>query len=218
MVNKIGGGWKIILWLFVSLLTITCSFTSTEPWLEEEDESAGMPETISDEGNASASSERWTIDQCNAIQDATITLNDFDEHYYRLDTEENIICDYNYKVINQGTRPLRLIHYEQLFPSEEYGSPSRWVPFTIIQPEDHAFLYGFIDQCNDCIPSRHETLTYSLALVYEIPECQWITEGDNPHIDILHIAEEEPVLAPCTLLSLISYSEAVPDISAGLRP
>ena len=168
--------------------------------------------------NTSDISEQWTIDQCNAIQDVTINLNDFNEQYYHLQTDNNIGCSYNYKIINDGDQPIRLIHYEQLYPSEEYNTPSRWVPFTVIQPEGQYVLHGFIDQCNDCTPSRHETFTYSLVLVYEIPECQWITEGDNPHIDILHIAEEEPVLAPCTLLSPISYSEAVPDISEGLRP
>jgi len=187
--------------------------------IADNESSSGESNTIIDSEESTANAdEQWDIYQCNAMQEVTINLNNFNEQYYRLQTDNNILCDYNYKITNEGDQPIRLIHYEQLFPSEEYDTPSRWVPFTVIQPEGYSIVYGWIDQCNDATPSRHETFTFSVVLVYEIPECRWITEGENIHIDILHIAEEEPVLAPCTLLSPISYSESVPDISEGLRP
>lgn len=172
-----------------------------------------------DQGFTSNTTQQWSIYRCNAIRDTTIQLNEFSEHYYRLQTDNNIVCDYNYKILNDGFQPIRIIHYEQLYPSNEYSTPSRWVPFTVVtQPNEYSTVYGWIDQCNDCTPSRHETFTYSIAIVYEIPECQWITEGENPHIDILLIDEYESVMAPCTLLTPMSYSEAKPDLSKGLRP
>jgi len=197
-----------------TIATLHSQLTRTE----RSNERNATATAIAVDHNASEIVEIWTIEQCNAIRDVKINLNDFNEVYYHLETDNNIFCDYNYKIANEGSRPIRLIHYELLFPVEEYSTPSRWVPFTIIQPEEYSIVYGWIDQCNDCTPSRHETLTYSLVLVYEIPECRWIIEGEKPHRDILYIAEEEPILAPCTLLSPVSYSDAVPDISEGLRP
>ena len=197
-----------------TIATLHSQLTKTERSIEQN----ATATAIAVDNSSSDSSEQWSIDQCNAIQDVTITLNKFSEDYYRLQTDNNIVCDYNYKIANQGDRPIRLIHYEQLYPSDEYSTPSRWVPFMVIPPEEYSIVWGWIDQCNDCTPSRHETFTFSLALVYEIPECRWITEGETPHRDILYIAEEEPILAPCTLVSPVSYSEAVPDISEGLLP
>ncbi len=48
-------------------------------------------------------------------------------------------------------------------------------------------------------------------MIYDRPECEWITNG-GVHFDVMHIAEEKPIMCPCTLL----YPEHFPDITEGL--
>ncbi|HEY9121718.1 MAG TPA: hypothetical protein VIM80_01855 [Brevefilum sp.] len=160
--------------------------------------------------------ERWSIEQCSAIQDVTTELSKFIEND---DSKGNISCAYTHTFTNKGSQPIRLIYYDRYYPSDLYSQPSEWKSHTVIQPGELAGVRSNIFQNTfaDDLPPRYECFIFSLAFVYEIPECLWISEGESFHIDILHIAEEEPILAPCTLISPVSYSDAVPDISEGLR-
>lgn len=160
--------------------------------------------------------EQWTIYQCSAIQDVTTELSKFIEDD---DGNGNISCAYTHTFTNKGNQPIRLIYYDRYFPSDLYNQPSEWKSHTVIQPGELTGIRSNIFQntTEDDLPPRYECFVFSLAFVYEIPECRWIIEGESFHIDILHIAEEEPILSPCTLISPVSYSDAVPDISEGLR-
>ena len=217
MINKIGWGWRILIYLTLSFVTLTCSLTNTEPWLEDENESTGISEVISDEGNFSDSSAQWTIDQCNAIQDVSIELSRFIEND---DGNGSIVCAYDHTITNIGAQPIRLIYFDRYYPSEFYQLPSEWKSKSVFEPGQSLGMTNniFSNARFDDTPPRYECFVYSYVLVYEIPECRWITENGSFHIDILEIAEREPITSPCTLLSPVSYSQAVPDLSEGLNP
>jgi len=184
---------------------------------ERSNERNATATAIAFDHNASDIVEIWTIEECNAIKDISIELSRFIEND---DGNGGIVCAYDHLLTNNGNKSIRLIYYDCYYPSEFYQLPSEWKSHIVFEPGQSLGITSniFSNTRFDDNPPRYECFVYSIAMVYEIPECRWITEGQKLHRDILYIAEEEPILAPCTLLSPVSYSEAVPDISEGLRP
>lgn len=113
-----------------------------------------------------------------------------------------------------------MIYYDRYYPSEFYQLPSEWKSNSVFEPGQSIGMSNniFSNTRYDDNPPRYECFVYSFVLVYEVPECRWISENESFHIDILEIAEKEPIMSPCTLLSPVSYSEVIPDLSEGLNP
>lgn len=195
-----------------TIATLHSQLTKTERGIKQNAIATAIP----GDHNGSGISEQWTIDQCNAIQDVSIELSRFIEND---DGNGSIVCAYDHMISNIGNKPIRLIYYDRYYPTEFYQIPSEWKLHIVFEPGQSSGITSniFSNTRFDDSPPRYECFVYSIAMVYEIPECGWITEGEKLHKDILYIAEEKPILAPCTLLSPVSYSEAVPDISEGLR-
>jgi hypothetical protein len=216
--------WMIV-FLFTSILlaSLSCSMPS---WLGASPSGLQLEETIQamqmaterhQNQNTSNIAGQWTIEECNAIQDVTITVKRFEE--YQVD-EGHVECDYSHEILNVSQIPIRIIYYKHFYygglePPNDYEFG--WNKVAPRQPSETWILSSFLSDCSKCTPTRYESIHFSIAIVYDNPQCEWITAGDGIHFDILQIAEEQPLLAPCTTISPITYSEAVPDISIGLR-
>lgn len=161
---------------------------------------------------------QWTIEQCDAIEDVAISLIDFEEVVYNDDGD--IDCDYTNEIINLGSEPIRIFFYKQWYYGDEEppnDTEFGWNKIGAIQPGESWPLSSSFGYCAECTPPQYESFVFSLAVVYDVPECSWITEGEKLHLDILHIAAEDLVFPPCELIYPLSYSEdIVPDISEGL--
>lgn len=209
MHNRMPRVWIVLLSLLPILFTASCSFSFFGP---------AESQTIHHLSPTSKPIEQWTIEQCDAIEDVAISLSYFDEVVYNEDGDIN--CDYTHEILNMGSQPIRLFYYKQWYygdaepPNDyEYG----WNKVRAIQPDESWPLSSSFSYCAECTPPQYESFTFSLAVVYDIPECSWIAEGDSLHLDILHIAAEDLVFPPCELIYPLSFSdEAVPDISEGL--
>jgi hypothetical protein len=159
---------------------------------------------------------QWTIDQCNALPYVSIEVEQLDE--YTVD-EGHIECEYTHKITNTSDQPVWIVYYKHWYygdnplPNDyEFG----WNIITPRQPGETWVFNGLLSDCAKCTPTRYESLYLSIAVVLDSPQCLWIVEGGNPHFEILQIAEEEPVLSPCTTLYPTIYSN-MPDVTEGLR-
>lgn len=177
----------------------------------------GRSQTIHSVSPTSEPTKQWTIEQCDAIENVAISVLDFEEDVYNEDGD--IDCSYNNEIFNLGDQPIRVVYYKQFYYGDEappndyeYG----WNNTAPLQPQESWTLSSSFSYCAECTPQQYESFTFSLAFVYDIPECSWITNGESLHLEVLHITEEDIVFPPCEMIYPLSYSEAVPDISEGL--
>jgi len=233
MSKKIRKGWLILICAIASFVTITCelppgmyalvsneggyqdpnSDTESIPTNTPEDTTVGE---LAPEISVPEDATQWDIYQCNALQEVNITVEMVE---YVVD-EGHIECEYNHNITITGEQPVWIIYYKHFYygtnppPNEhEFG----WHKVAPRQPREIWSLHSFLSDCVKCTPTRFESIHLSIAAVYDNPACSWITEGTQPHFDILQIAEGEPILSPCTMISPVSYSSAMPDIYEGLR-
>lgn len=152
--------------------------------------------------------ERWGIDQCNAIQEVNITLTEFEEFQ---DEDGVVECSYGHEITNLDD--IRIIYHKYfhygdvLSESHEDG----WISKGFGPNLESYTLRSSLSNCPNCTPIRWESVVFTIAVVYDRPECEWITDG-GVHFDVLQITEEEPVICPCTLL----FPEHIPDITEDL--
>jgi hypothetical protein len=202
--------WKITGLLVTSLLLLSCTLPSIL---------TGRSQTIHSISPTSESepNEQWTIEQCDATEDVSISLSDFEEVVYNEDGD--IDCDYTHEILNMGTKPIRILYYKQFYYGDESAPNDHeygWRKVNPIQPEETFSLSSSFSYCAECTPVQYESFIFTIAFVYDVPECRWITEGDSLHLDILHITEENLIFPPCELIYPLSFSEGIPDISEGL--
>jgi hypothetical protein len=215
----------IFFYLIVSLVLFACSMPS---WLGQPPSGEiQLQETIQarvlaterqrENIRATDTPSQWTIEQCNALPYVSIEVEHVDE--YTVD-EGHIECDYAHKITNTSGQPVWIVYYKHWYYGEnplpndyEFG----WHNVAPRQPGESWLLSGFLLDCTTCAPPpRFESLYLSIAVVFDSPQCLWVVEGGSPHFEILQIAEEEPVLSPCTILYPTIYSN-MPDITEGLR-
>lgn len=173
--------------------------TEDEPQTE-----ADMPQDVDIQPDA----DRWDIYQCNAIQEVNITLTEFEEFQY----EDGVVeCSYGYEITNLDD--IRIIYHSYFHYGdvEPVSHDDGWVSHGFGPNLEVYTLRSSLSNCPNCTPVRWESVLLTIAVIYDRPECEWITEN-GVHFDVMYIAEEEPVMCPCTLL----YPEHFPDITEGL--
>jgi hypothetical protein len=149
---------------------------------------------------------RWDIQQCNAISQVTFALSELEEYQ---DEDGETECHYGYEISNLNG--VRIIYHKYIFGNNDIGNEEGWITKGFTPNLTSYTLRSSIYNCPQCITVRSERVTLTIAVIYDRPECAWITDG-GIHFDILQITEEEPLICPCTNL----YPEHIPDISEGL--
>ena len=158
--------------------------------------------------------ESWSEEMCNAQGSTGISLINFSE--FIPDGEEGIECEFTYKVTNTGETPFQIVYYKQFSygdnpqPNDyEFG----WNKTRSIDPGETWLFGGSISD----YPKQplYVSMDYSIAFIYDLPQCDWIT-SDGIHKVILSIAQEEPIKAPCQLISPNRDAVEIPDLSEGL--
>ncbi|QRN84241.1 hypothetical protein JR338_05750 [Chloroflexota bacterium] len=209
MHNRMPRVWVDLFIILILLVSLACSLPSVL---------TSRSQTIHHISPTSEPTAQWTIGKCDAIENVAITLSDFEEVVYNEDG--NINCNYTHEILNPGSQPIRVFYYKQWYYGEiepPNDTAFGWNKIRAIQPGESWPLSSSFSYCAECTPPQYESFTFSLVVVYDIPECSWIAEGDNLHLDILHIAAEDLTFPPCELIYPLSFSEeAVPDISEGL--
>jgi len=156
--------------------------------------------------DAPQNAEKWDIHQCNAINEVTFTLSEIDEYQ---DEDDETECHYGYEITN--IEGVRIIYHTYIYGNNDIGNEEGWITKGFGPNLGAYTLRSSIYNCPDCITVRYERVVLTIAVIYDRPECAWITDG-GIHFDVLQITEEEPVICPCSLL----YPEHIPDVTEGL--
>lgn len=150
--------------------------------------------------------ERWDINQCNAMGEVTISLSELEEYQ---DEDGATECHYGYEITQLDD--VRIIYHTYIFGNNDNGNEEGWITKGFAPNLGSYTLRSSIYNCPECISVRYERVVLTIAVVYDRPECDWITDG-GINFDVLQITEEKPLMSPCSQL----YPEHIPDITEGL--
>lgn len=148
----------------------------------------------------------WDINQCNAINEVTFTLNEIEEYQ---DEDGATACNYGYKITNIDD--VRIIYHTYIYGNNDIGNEEGWITKGFGPSLESYTLRSSISNCPECITVRYERVVLTIAVIYDRPECEWITDG-GIHFEVLQITEEDPLVCPCSQL----YPKHIPDITEGL--
>jgi hypothetical protein len=193
----------------LTLMTLACLWFPSY-WIQLDygkpsEETDGQPAGIPGQEDA---------DRCSALEEVKISLEKFSEETF--DSEGGTECAYSHQISNEGEQPVILVYYDHFFYGEnpppndyEFG----WNLTSPVQPGESRTLDSFTSD----YPKQPLYLdqVISLAVIYDSPDCDWLIAG-GIHREILEIAVEEPLQAPCTLVSPPNDPGAAPDLSDGL--
>jgi len=197
----------------LTLMTLACLWFP-EYWIElnygkPREETDGRPAGIPGQEDA---------DRCSALEEVKISLGEFSEETFENSdgTPGGTECDYSYTVENTGGQPVILIYYDHFFYGENPAPNDYEFGWNLTSP----IQSGESHRLNSLLTSSPKQPFYldqiiSLAVIYDSPDCNWLTDGGIRQ-EILEIAVEEPLQAPCALISPSTDPGAAPDLSDGL--
>jgi hypothetical protein len=158
----------------------------------------------------------WSIEQCNAINDFSVLVTDFDETVFNSGAKK---CEFRYSIRNSGDRPAHIFYY--LYFSKNGEVPDNaafgWVRGGDPEPGEVRLISNHFSSNPTSDLKLFIDTAYSVVFIYDIPECHWITQGGS-HIEILEIQNVDLLRAnfPCREFSFDAASLAPGDIEIGL--
>jgi hypothetical protein len=164
--------------------------------------------------------ERWDVNRCDALEKVEIKLGDFSEETFINNdgTVGGTECAYTHQVDITGNQPVILFYFDHFYygdnqPPNDYEFG--WQKTAPLQPGGSWSLQSFASS----YPNQplYLDLIYSLAVIYDSPECAWLT-SDGIWQEILEIADEQSLQPPCQLISPFNDSQVIPNLSQGLSP
>jgi hypothetical protein len=185
------------------------------PMVEEQSQTAHENEPIwgfeSDE-----SATNWSIEQCNALNDFSVSVIDFEETVFNSGAKK---CDFNYSIRNSGDRPAHIFFY--LYYSKNGEVPDNtaygWVRGGDPEPGEVRLINNHFSSNPTGDLKLFMDTAYSIAFTYDIPECHWITRAGT-HKEILEIQNVDLLRSnfPCSDFAFDAASLAPGEIETGL--
>ncbi len=158
----------------------------------------------------------WSIEQCNAINDFSISVIEFEETVFNSGAKK---CEFRYSIRNSGDRPAHIFYY--LYFSKNGEVPDNaaygWVRGGDPEPGEVRLISNHFSSNPTSDLKLFIDTAYSVVFTYDIPECHWITQGGT-HKEILEIQNVDLLRAnfPCSEFSFDAASLAPGDIEIGL--
>ncbi len=158
----------------------------------------------------------WSIEQCNALNDFSISVTDFEETVFNSGAKE---CDFRYTIRNSGDHPAHIFYY--LYFSKNGEVPDNaafgWVRGGDPEPGGVRLINNYFSSNPTSDLKLFIDTAYSVVFTYDIPECHWITRGGT-HKEILEIQNVDLLRAnfPCSEFSFDAASLGPGEIEIGL--
>jgi hypothetical protein len=158
----------------------------------------------------------WSVEQCNAISDFSVSVTDFEETVFNSGEKE---CEFRYSIRNSGDRPAHIFYY--LYFSKNGEVPDNaaygWVRGGDPEPGEVRLINNYFSSNPTSDLKLFIDTAYSVVFTFDIPECHWITRGGT-HKEILEIQNVDLLSAnfPCSEFSFDAESFGPGDIEIGL--
>jgi hypothetical protein len=187
----------------------------TTPMVEEQSQTAPENEPIWG-FEADESVTNWSIEQCNALNDFSISVVDFEETVFASSEKE---CEFRYSIRNSGDNPAHIFYF--LYFSKNGEVPDNaafgWVRGGDPEPGEVRLINNYFSSNPTSDLKLFIDTAYSVVFTYDIPECHWITR-DGTHKKILEIQNVDLLLSifPCSEFAFDTASLAPVEIETGL--
>lgn len=164
------------------------------------------------------STDQWEVTRCSALEEVRITLEEFSENTIsdKDGSEEGQECSYTHQIENTSGESIRVLYYDHFAYGEnpppndyEFG----WNKTAQLLPGADYSISSFISLYPKQPLYRDQIV--SIAVIYDNPGCGWLVEG-GVNSEVLKIANQELIQAPCQQIGAFSGQEAFPDLTQGL--
>lgn len=185
------------------------------PTVEEQSQTAHENEPIWG-FEADESVTHWSIEQCNALNDFSVSVIDFEETVFNSGEKK---CEFSYSIRNSSDHPAHIFYFLYYSKNGEVPDNSAfgWVPGGDPEPGQVRLINNHFSSNPTSDLKLYINTAYCTVFIYDIPECHWITRG-GIHKEILEIQNVDLLRSnfPCSEFAFDAASLAPGAIEIGL--